>query len=438
MPNSVTVVGGGLAGCEAAWQAAKRGVPVVLYEMRPQVQTAIHQTDRLAELVCSNSLRSEAPDRAGGVLKAEMRRLGSLTIACADETRVPAGSALGVERQAFAQLITERIQAHERIEVRREEVTQLPEDGPAIIATGPLTSSNMAKALYAVSGEHYLFFYDAVSPIVDAETVDVDRAFIADRYDKGGADYLNCPLHEDEYEAFHQALLTAQRATPHEFERDELFEACLPVEVLAQRGKDALRFGPMKPVGLTDPRTGQRPYAVVQLRAENAERTMYNLVGFQTSLKWGEQERVLRLVPALQQAEFLRYGVVHRNTYVNAPALLDQYYRLKERPHLFLAGQLTGVEGYVEAAASGLVAGLNAARAAQGLEPVAFPPETVIGSLVHYLVTADKRHFQPMNAHFGLLPPLERQKGQSKREHKLGYGRRALAALEQFIATTSL
>lgn len=431
-------MGGGLAGCEAAWQAAKRGVHVVLCEMRPEVQTAIHQTDRLAELVCSNSLRSDSPDRAAGVLKAEMRRLDSLITACADATRVPAGSALAVDREAFSRLVTDRVEAAERIEVRREEVAELPEPGPAVIATGPLTSLNMAKALYAITDEHYLFFHDAVSPIVDAETIDMEHAFMAARYGKGDADYLNCPLTEDEYEAFHQALLTAERAQPHDFERDELFEACLPIEVLAERGRDALRFGPMKPVGLTDPRTGERPYAVAQLRAENAEFTMYNLVGFQTSLKWGEQDRVLRLIPALRRAEFLRYGVVHRNTYVNAPALLDEHYRLRARPHLFLAGQLTGVEGYVESAASGLVAGINAARAAQGLEPVAFPRETVLGSLAHYLTTADRRDFQPMNANFGLLPPVERKKGQRKKDRKLEYGRRSLATLEQFLAETPL
>ena len=441
LAEQVTVIGGGLAGSEAAWQVARRlesesqaGARVVLYEMRPVRQTPVHESGLLAELVCSNSFRSDSLDRAGGVLKAELRRLGSLVIACADEARVPAGTALAVDRERFARLVTERVEGHERIEVRREEVTELPDEGPAIIATGPLTSSGLAKALYAVTGEKYLFFYDAVSPIVAAESVDMAHAFFASRYAKGEGEYLNCPLSEEEYDQFYRDLVTAERAEPHEFEKDELFEACLPVEVIAERGVDALRYGPMKPVGLVDPRTEQTPYAVVQLRPETVERTMYNLVGFQTALKWGEQKRVFRRIPALQHAEFLRFGVVHRNTYINAPALLDQYGRLKQRPHLFFAGQLTGVEGYVEAAASGLVAGINAYRGLRGREPVCFPRETMLGSLAHYLATADKRHFQPMNANFGLLPPIERTRGQRKKEHKLAYGQRALEALEGFLA----
>ncbi len=434
MADLVTVIGGGLAGCEAAWQAAERGAQVVVHEMRPRQQTPVHTTDHLAELVCSNSFRSDSLDRAGGVLKAEMRRLGSLIVAAADATRVPAGTALAVDRGQFAAWVTERVEAHDGIEVRRGEVTELPTEGPAVIATGPLTSSGLAKALYAVTGEKYLFFYDAVSPIVDADTVDMERAFFASRYGKGEGEYLNCPLSEEEYDVFYRDLVTAERAEGHEFEKDELFEACLPVEVIAERGVDALRFGPMKPVGLTDPSTGATPHAVVQLRSENAERTMYNLVGFQTSLKWGEQDRVFRLVPALRKAEFLRYGVVHRNTYINAPALLDRYGRLKARPHLLFAGQLTGVEGYAESAASGLVAGINAVRALRHEEPVCFPRETMLGSLAHYLETADRRHFQPINANFGLLPPIPKKRGQRRKDRKLAYAQRALAALDAFLA----
>lgn len=436
--EAVHIIGGGLAGCEAAWQAARCGARVILHEMRPVKQTAVHRTDRLAELVCSNSLRADTLDRAGGVLKQELRRLDSIIIAAADETRIPAGTALAVDREAFAQRVTERIASVHRIEVRREEVTELPKDVVTIIASGPLTSPALAKALYAITGQHYLFFYDAVAPIVAADSIDPERSFRASRYGKGDADYINCPLTREEYNAFVEALRTAERVHPREFERDELFDACLPIEVTAARGHDALRFGPMKPVGLVDPRTNERPWAVVQLRAENAERTMYNLVGFQTSLKWSEQDRVLRMIPALRDAEFLRYGVVHRNTYVNSPVLLNPHAQMRLHPDYFIAGQLTGVEGYVESTASGLVAGINAARRLAGQPLLAFPRETIIGSLMHYIATADRTNFQPMNANFGLLPPIPRARGQRKLDRKLQYGKRALEALEDFIASHGL
>ncbi len=427
--RTLTVIGGGLAGSEAAWQAASRRVPVRLYEMRPAVRTEAHETDLLAELVCSNSLRSDRLDRANGLLKQEMRRLGSLIMSAADETRVPAGSALAVDRAAFAAEVTRRIENCDGIRIIREEVTAVPPEGAVIVASGPLTSSPLAKALYSITGEHYLFFYDAVSPIVAAETIDMNECFAASRYHKGDADYLNCPLDEGQYDDFYEALVTAERAGPHEFEKREFFEGCLPVDVLAARGKDALRFGPMKPVGLIDPRTGEMPYAVAQLRAENVARTMYNLVGFQTSLRWGEQKRVFRMIPGLRDAEFLRFGVVHRNTYINAPALLNERYQCRAVPRIFFAGQISGVEGYVESAGSGLIAGINAVQHMRGEQPLTFPQETMLGALAHYIANADRRHFQPMNANFGLLPPMKKRRGQRKLERKLAYSTRALEAV---------
>jgi len=426
----LTIIGGGLAGCEAAWQAARRGVPVTLHEMRPDVPTPIHETDLLAELVCSNSLRSERLDRANGLLKEEMRRLESLIIEVADETRVPAGSALAVDRGAFAAEVTRRIESCDGIELIRHEVTELPPEGTVIVASGPLTSQALGKALYAITDEHYLFFYDAVSPIVDTESIDMNECFAASRYDKGASDYLNCPLTQEQYDSFHDALLQAERAEPHDFEKGELFEGCLPVEVLAARGKDALRYGPMKPVGLADPSTGASPHAVVQLRAENAARTMYNLVGFQTSLRWDEQKRVFRMIPALRNAEFLRLGVVHRNTYINAPALLNERYQCRETPRIFFAGQISGVEGYVESAGSGLVAGINAVHHMRENGPMTFPQDTMLGALAHYVANADPKNFQPMNANFGLLPPMRKKPGQRKLERRLAYSKRALQALE--------
>jgi methylenetetrahydrofolate--tRNA-(uracil-5-)-methyltransferase len=430
----ITIIGGGLAGCEAAWQLAQRGAEVVLYEMRPEVPTAAHKTGLLAELVCSNSLRSDSLDRAQGILKAELRLLGSLILACADQHRVPAGSALAVDRDLFAGAITEAVTGHANIELRREEVSELPASAPTIIASGPLTSPNLAKAIYAVTGQHYLFFYDAISPIVDADSVDMDKAFMASRYGKGEAAYLNCPMSKAEYDAFYEELIHAEQSMHADVNPDELFEGCLPVEVIAGRGHDGLLFGPMKPVGLQDPRTGERPYAVVQLRSENADFTMYNLVGFQTSLRWSEQERVFRMIPGLENAEFLRYGAVHRNTYINSPVLLKPTLNLKSHPHFYLAGQITGVEGYVESTACGLVAALNCLAALQGEPPVIFPRETVIGALMHHITHADPKHFQPMNANFGILPPVEKKARQGKRDARTDVGKRCLAAMEQAIA----
>ena len=431
----ITIIGGGLAGCEAAWQLAQRGAEVTLYEMRPVVPTAAHKTDLLAELVCSNSLRSDSLDRAQGILKAELRLLGSLILSCADRFRVPAGSALAVDRDLFAGAITEAVTAHPNVDLRREEVTELPASGPTIIASGPLTSPGLAKAIYAITGQHYLFFYDAISPIVDADSIDMTKSFMASRYDKGEAAYLNCPMNRAEYDAFYAALMSAEQSMHADVNPSELFEGCLPVEVIASRGHDALLFGPMKPVGLHDPHTNERPYAVVQLRSENADFTMHNLVGFQTSLRWSEQERVFRMIPGLENAEFLRYGAVHRNTYINSPVLLKPTLNLKSHPHLYFAGQITGVEGYIESTACGLVAALNCLAALQGEPPVVFPRETVTGALMHHVTHADPTHFQPMNANFGILPPVEKKAHQGKRDARMDVGRRCLAAMEAAVNT---
>lgn len=439
--RSLTVVGGGLAGSEAAWQAAGRGLRVILYEMRPGSNTPAHVTDRLAELVCSNSLGSNLPDRAPGLLKDELRRLGSLVVACADATAVPAGGALAVDREAFAALVTERVVAHPRIELRRQEVTSIPGEGLVIIATGPLTAPTLADQIATLTGSQHLYFYDAMAPIVSAESVDRSIAFRASRYGEAEeeGDYLNCPMNQVEYEHFVEALLAAETIPLREFEREDprFFEACLPVEELARRGPRALAFGPLKPVGLTDPRTGRRPYAVVQLRQDNQAATLYNMVGFQTNLKWGEQERVFRLIPGLAGAEFVRYGQMHRNTYVSAPALLKPTLQLRERPDLFFAGQIAGTEGYIGSVASGLVAGVNAARLAARQEPVAPPPETMIGALCHYVSGANPEGFQPMKANFGLLPPLD-PPVRNKRARYAAYARRALETLERFVAESGL
>ena len=429
----IAIVGGGLAGSEAAWQLARRGAEVVLYEMRPVVPTAAHKTDLLAELVCSNSLRSDSLDRAQGILKAELRLLKSLIIECADRHRIPAGSALAVDRDLFAGAITEAITNHPRIALRREEVGSLPEKAPTIVASGPLTSPGLAKAIYAITGQSYLFFYDAISPIVDAESVNMDKAFMASRYDKGEAAYVNCPMTEEEYHAFFEALTHAEISLHADVDRDELFEGCLPVEVIAARGPEALRFGPMKPVGLVDPHTDRRPYAVVQLRSENADFTMHNLVGFQTSLTWGEQERVFRMIPGLEEAEFLRYGAVHRNTYVNSPVLLRQSLNLKTRPNLYFAGQITGVEGYVESTACGLVAALNCLAKLRDEPPVVFPRDTVIGALMHHITHADPKHFQPMNANFGLLPLVPKDGHRARRERRFDVAKQCVGAMEGAI-----
>jgi methylenetetrahydrofolate--tRNA-(uracil-5-)-methyltransferase len=427
----VTIVGGGLAGSEAAWQLARRGIGVDLHEMRPLRQTPVHQTGDLAELVCSNSLRGNALDQAAGLLKEEMRRLGSLVIRVADSVRVPAGSALAVDRGLFARRVTEEVQALPGVRIHRTEVEAIPDDPVTIVATGPLTSDALAREVAAFVGREHLYFYDAVSPVVDAETIDFDRVFRASRYGKGGDDYLNCPLDEGEYRAFHHALTTAECATLHAFEHEFFFEGCLPVEVIASRGEGTLRFGPMKPVGLVDPRTGRRPFAVVQLRQDNLAASHFSMVGFQTQLKWGEQARVFRMIPGLGGAEFVRFGMIHRNTFINAPATLEPTFEARRRPGLFFAGQMSGVEGYVESAASGLLAGIGAAARACGRVPIPFPEETAVGALGRYIARSDADHYQPTNITFGILPDLATSiRDKSKR--RLAIAERALAALAAF------
>jgi len=426
-------VGGGLAGCEAAWQLARRGVAVDLFEMRPIRPTPVHQTDQLAELVCSNSLRGDSLDQAAGLLKAEMRRLDSLILRVADAVRVPAGSALAVDRGLFAQRVTEAIAALPEVRVRRQEILRIPEAPVAILATGPLTAEPLAQQIAEFVGQAHLHFYDAVSPVVEAESIDLSRTFRASRYARGGDDYVNCPLEEPEYRAFHAALTGAECASLHDFEREHFFEGCLPLEVIASRGPETLRFGPMKPVGLTDPRSGRRPFAVVQLRQDNLAASHFSLVGFQTQLKWGEQQRVFRLVPGLERAEFVRYGMIHRNTYVNSPTVLEPSFETRRRAGLFLAGQMSGVEGYIESAASGLLAGLGAARRMRGEPPVIFPAETALGALGRYIAHSDPRHYQPTNIAFGLLPDLP-QRVRDKADRRRALSRRALASLEGFVA----
>ncbi|RME73116.1 MAG: methylenetetrahydrofolate--tRNA-(uracil(54)-C(5))-methyltransferase (FADH(2)-oxidizing) TrmFO [Chloroflexi bacterium] len=435
-PTELTIIGGGLAGCEAAWQAAQRGISVSLYEMRPVKQTPAHVSDRLAELVCSNSLGSDLPDRAPGLLKAELRRLGSLIMQAAEQAAVPAGGALAVDREKFAAEVTRRIESHPLIRVIRQEATTIP-DTPTIIASGPLTSDALAKEIAALSGAEYLYFYDAVAPIVEADSINMEIAFRASRYGRGEqdeGDYINCPLNEEEYRAFVQALREAEQIELKQFEQEDehFFEMCLPVEELARRGDNALAFGPMRPVGLTDPRTGRRPYAVVQLRQDNLAGTLYNMVGFQTNLKWGEQRRVFRMIPGLENAEFLRYGMMHRNTFINSPTLLHPTLQWRTRPDLFFAGQITGVEGYVGNAATGLLAGLNAARLMRGALPITMPPTTMLGALCHYITHADPKDFQPMKANFGILPPLSRPI-RNKRQRYQAYVARALHDLETLM-----
>jgi len=428
----LTVVGGGLAGCEAAWQAAELGSYVTLYEMRPTRTTPAHTTDRLAELVCSNSLGSNLPDRAGGLLKAELRRLGSMVLAAADAAAVPAGGALAVDREAFASAVTARIGRHPRIRLVREEVARVPE-GPAVIATGPLTSDVLSRDIERLTGEGRLHFYDALAPIVAHDSIDMSIAFRQSRYDRGATeegDYINCPMSETEFDGFVRALLAAERIELRDFEAEDarFFERCLPIEVIAERGPQALAFGPMRPVGLTDPRTGRRPHAIVQLRQDDAAGSLYNLVGFQTNLRWPEQRRVLRLIPGLQEAEFVRLGQMHRNTYLSSPALLTDTLAWLERPDLFFAGQITGIEGYVGNIAAGLVAGVNAARHLAGQGPWRLAPDTMIGALCRYVTEADAGTFQPMKANFGLLPPLQ-PPVRGKRRRQAAYADRALASL---------
>ncbi|ASS65725.1 MULTISPECIES: FADH(2)-oxidizing methylenetetrahydrofolate--tRNA-(uracil(54)-C(5))-methyltransferase TrmFO [unclassified Paenibacillus] len=430
-PQHVTVIGAGLAGSEAAWQIASQGVPVHLYEMRPVTRTPAHHTDKFAELVCSNSLRANGLTNAVGVLKEEMRRLGSLVLESADRNAVPAGGALAVDRDGFSGDITQTLRNHPLITVSNEEITSIPEDGITVIATGPLTAPALSGAIKDLMGEEYFYFYDAAAPIVEKDSIDMEKVYLASRYDKGEAAYLNCPMTEEEFEIFHEALITAETAALKEFEKEVYFEGCMPIEVMAQRGKQTVLFGPMKPVGLIDPRTGKLPHAVIQLRQDNAAGTLYNLVGFQTHLKWGEQKRVFSLIPGLENAEFVRYGVMHRNTFINSPKLLESTYQFKGRENLFFAGQMTGVEGYVESAASGLLAGLNAGRLAKGLEPLVLPAETALGSMAGYITTADFRHFQPMNANFGLFPPLEKRIRNKKEKNEM-IAARAIEAVETF------
>ena len=428
-----------MAGSEAAWQVAQRGVRVLLYEMRPDTMTPAHCTGLLAELVCSNSLGSNLPDRAPGLLKEELRWLGSVILSCADENAVPAGGALAVGREAFASAVTSRITSHPLIRLRREEVTQIPDRGITVIASGPLTSASLARDIATLTGSEHLYFYDAMAPIVTVESIDMSKAFRASRYGRGGDDYVNCPMSQEEYERFVEELTQAETIPLRDFEGEDkhFFEACLPVEVLAKRGREALAFGPLKPVGLQDPRTGRRPYAVVQLRQDNLAATLYNLVGFQTNINWGEQKRVFSMIPGLENAEFVRYGQMHRNTFMNAPALLHPTLEHKSRPGLFFGGQITGTEGYVGSTGSGCVAGLNAARQALGLPLAEFPPQTMIGALCRYVSMADTRDFQPMKPNFGLLPPLRRRL-RRKRERNRAYSHRALSALKAYTASLGI
>ena len=427
--ESVIVIGAGLAGSEAAWQLARRGIPVELREMKPQKMTPAHHTEYFGELVCSNSLRSDQMENAVGLLKEELRRCSSLIMSCADEHRVEAGGALAVDRHAFAQAITERIKSHPNITVVAGEVTEIPEAGNVILASGPLTSEALSEAISRLfPGSRYLNFFDAAAPLVTFESVDMDSAWFASRYDRGTPDYINCPLTEEEYDVFWRELIHAQEAEVHGFEDAGVFEGCMPVEVMARRGRDTLCYGPLKPVGLKDPKTGKEPFAVVQLRKDNAQGTIYNIVGFQTHLKWGEQKRVFSMIPALKNAEYVRYGVMHRNTFLDSPRLLDRYYRVRGQERLMFAGQITGVEGYVESTASGALAAIELARRLEGKEPVNFPRETAIGALALYISDQSVVNFQPMNINFGLIPQLGyRVKG--KRNKNAEISKRALEAL---------
>ena len=452
------IIGGGLAGSEAAWQAASEGVPVLLYEMRPVRATAVHKTDRLAELVCSNSFRGDKLDNAVGLLKEEMRRLGSLVMRAAEASRVPAGAALAVDRERFAETMTSALNDHPLVTIVRDEIKTIPDSttlDPVIVATGPLTSDALSADIARLVGSSHLYFYDAISPIVLAESIDRSKVFRASRWDRslrssfaqdrpveprapacaiddGEGDYLNCPLTREEYERFYDALVAAESATVHDFDKERFFEGCLPIEVMAHRGRDTLRFGPMKPVGLIDPRTGREPYAAVQLRQDNLAGDHFSLVGFQTQIKWGDQARTLRLIPGLEQAEFVRFGMVHRNTYVNGPTVLAETWQVRVRPTVFFAGQMSGVEGYVESAASGLIAGLNAAALAKG-HPLSAPPRTTaIGALAYYVSHADPAHYEPSNITFGIMPPLDRAP-RSKMARKLALSERALADLQTWL-----
>ena len=431
MEKKVIIIGAGLAGSEAAWQLAKRGVKVDLYEMRPKKMTPAHKTENFAELVCSNSLRANNITNAVGLLKEEMRRLDSLIIKCADATQVPAGGALAVDRDKFSQMITETIKTHPNINVIEEELLTIPKgDYPVIVATGPLTSDSLSKDIRNYTKQDGLYFYDAAAPIIEKDSIDMEKVYLKSRYDKGEAAYLNCPITKEEFTNFYNELITAEAAPLKEFEKEIYFEGCMPFEEMAKRGEKTLLFGPMKPVGLEDPKTDKRPYAVVQLRQDNSEGTLYNIVGFQTHLKWGEQKRIINMIPGLENANVVRYGVMHRNTYLNSPQLLEKTYKLKEENNIYFAGQMTGVEGYVESAASGIVAALNALFNQEGKE-IIFPTETMIGAMANYIVDSTSKNFQPMNANFGIIKPLP-ERIKDKKEKYERYANRSLEILENF------
>lgn len=425
----VTVIGAGLAGCEATYQLIKRGFKVRLYEMRPVRETGAHETDGFAELVCSNSLRADGLGNAVGVLKEEMRLLDSLVIKAADTTRVPAGGALAVDREGFSNYITSYLENHELVEVIREEIIKIPE-GPTILASGPLTSEPLAEELKKLTGEEFFYFYDAPAPIVDKDSIDFDKVYLKSRWDKGEAAYLNCPMSEVEYKAWYEALMQAEVLKPKDFEKGIFFEGCMPIEVMASRGYQTPLFGPMKPVGLADPKTGKDPFAVVQLRQDNAAASLYNIVGFQTSLKWSDQKRIIQMIPGLENAEIVRYGVMHKNAFVNSPTFMKATYQTKKRDDLFLAGQITGVEGYVESASSGMVAGINMAKYLAGEELIEFSPQTAIGSLAHYITRTDAKSFQPMNVNFGIFEDLEGRV--KKKEKKERYANRAIEVIQAY------
>ncbi len=430
--EKIIVIGAGLAGSEAAWQIAERGIKVELYEMRPTKMTPAHKTKNFAELVCSNSLRANSVTNGVGLLKEEMRRLNSLIISCADKTQVPAGGALAVDRDKFSELITSKIKSHPNITVIERELTEIPKtDIPVIVATGPLTSDALSEDIKKYTNQTGLYFYDAAAPIIEKDSLDMEKVYLKSRYDKGEAAYLNCPMTKEEFEIFYNELINAEVAPLKEFEKEIYFEGCMPFEEMAKRGMKTLLFGPMKPVGLEDPKTGKRPYAVVQLRQDNAEGTLYNIVGFQTHLKWGEQKRIISLIPGLENANIVRYGVMHRNTYLNSPTLLKRTYQLKEKENIYFAGQMTGVEGYVESAAAGIVAGLNAIYNSQGKE-IIFPTETMIGAMANYIVDNTSKNFQPINANFGIIKPLD-ELIKDKKEKYTKYAERSLKILNEFL-----
>ena len=431
MPKKVTIIGAGLAGSEAAWQVAKKGIDVDLYEMRPQKLTPAHETANFAELVCTNSMRSNQLSNAVGLLKEEMRKLDSLIMKVADETAVPAGGALAVDRDKFSQKVTETLKQMSNITIHEEEITEIPKEGITIIATGPLTSDALAEQIQKFCGTDSLHFFDAAAPIVDADSIDMNIVYKKSRYDKGEAAYLNCPMTKDEFYNFQKNLVSAETAQLHGFEDKNVFEGCMPIEVMAKRGEKTMLFGPLKPVGLEDPKTDKTPFAVVQLRQDNASASMYNIVGFQTHLKYGEQKRVFSMIPGLENAKFVRYGKMHRNTYIASPEVLNATYEARKQPGLFFAGQMTGVEGYVESAGSGLVAGINASRLAGGEQELIFPKSTALGSMANYITTTSAKHFQPMNASYALLPKLD-HKVRNKQERHLEISKKALADLEDF------